>query len=218
MFLIKVELAIIAFLFLVVGLAISANYGCLWALPFWCVCVVMVLFFRHPKRSPPLTPWSVVAPIDGYVDAIFCAKSPLLDKEMTVVRLVRKHMGVMALYSPMQGQLIQTWYGEQYERVLDEYCVDEGHIYTAWLKNKENDDLLISFFRSKSLRYLEVQSQPGERVGQGREIGVSSIRYLDIFLPNNTKLKIKQGDCLRAGEHIIGNLIHKKDLGATKRT
>lgn len=218
MFLIKVELAIVAFLFLVAGLAVSANYGYVWALPFWCVCVLMVLFFRHPKRKPPLTPWSVVAPIDSYVDSIFCAKSPMLDKDMTVVRLVRKHMGIMALYSPMQGQLIQTWYGERYERVLKEDCKDEGHIYTAWLKNKENDDVLISFFRSKTVRYLDVQSQPGERVGQGREIGISSIRYLDIFLPNNTKLKIKKGDHLRAGEDIIGNLIHKKDLGAIKRT
>lgn len=222
MFLIKVELALIAFLFLVVGLAVSANYNYLWAMPFWAVCVLMVLFFRHPKRKPPLTPWSVVAPIDGYVESIFCVHSPLLGKDKTVVRLVRQHMGVMTLYSPMQGQLVQTWYGHQYERVLNDDCKDIGHIYSAWLRNKEDDDVLISFFRSKTTRYLEVKAQAGERVGQGREMGISSIRYLDVFLPNNIKLKVKQGDRLRAGVDVMGHLIHKKshkkELSAKKRT
>lgn len=189
-----------------------ANYGTWQALPFWIAVVLLVLYFRHPKRVPPVVPWSIVAPIDAVVEGLFCTQDPFLGKMVTVVRLRRRHFGVMALYSPTQGQMVQSWYGEQFARSNADGSADLGHIYTARLENQEHDNVLISFYRAKTLRYLQVQAQPGERIGQGRQIGISSIQFVDVSLPNNIKLEVKIGDILFAGQSPIGTLIHSNPL------
>lgn len=208
MYLIKAEIAIIAFLVFVAALAVNVSYGWLYGWPLLLVFVAIMVLFRHPKRVTPSSPLAVVAPADAVVETIFSAEDPFLKQNCVVVRMRRRHFGVMALYSPVQGRIQQAWYGEQHKRIAGNDTQDIGHIYTAWIHTDDKDDVLVSFYRARTLRYLQIKPQPGERIGQGRIMGLSSIRYIDIMLPEGVKLNVQSGDSLKAGEGVIGHFAH----------
>ena len=208
MYLVKAELAVIAFLILVMALAVKVGYGLLFSLPFWVMFVLWLIAFRNPKRAVPSSPLAVVSPIDATVAGVFYANDSFQEKSRIIIRLSRHYTGIMGLFSPTEGQVMQTWYGEQYKRAVPGSSTDQGHVYTAWIQTDEKDDVLISFFRAKTKRYLQVKPQPGERVGQGKTIGLSSAQYVDVLLPENAKVKVQKGDKLKAGESIIGMLVH----------
>lgn len=208
MYLIKAEIAIIAFLVFVAALAVKVSHGWAYGLPLLLVFIAIVVLFRHPKRTTPSSPLAVVAPIDAVVETVFSAQDPFLKQDCVVVRMRRRHLGVMGLYSPAQGRIQQAWYGEKYQRIAADETKDIGHIYTTWIHTDDKDDVLVSFYRARTLRYLQIRPQPGERIGQGRIMGLSSIRYIDIMLPKDVKLKVQSGDSLKAGEGVIGHFIH----------
>lgn len=209
MYFIKAEIAIAAFLVCVTALAVKVSYGLMWAAPLWIVFIILVVVFRHPKRRTPSSPLAIVAPVDAVVADVFESDESFTGQTRKVVRLRRQHLGVLALYSPIEGQVIQTWYGESYEAPKAADTGARGHIYTAWIRTDESDDMLISFYRARTIRYLQIRPQPGERVGQGKLIGLSSIQYIDILLPLDTDLKIETGTSIKAGEDILGLFIHR---------
>ena len=211
MYLIKAEIALIAFLVLVAALAMQVSYGWVYGLPLLLVFFFIVVLFRYPRRITPSCPLAVMAPIDAVVEIVFRAEDPFLKKDCVVVRMRRCYLGVMSLYSPAQGCVRQAWYGEKYQRIAvddTDHTDDIGHIYTTWIHTDDQDDVLVSFYRARTLRYLQIRPQPGERIGQGRIMGLSSIRYIDIMLPKDVKLKVKSGDNLKAGESVIGHFLH----------
>lgn len=209
-FLIRPELSVLAFLLAVGFVAVYFGYGVVPSLPLLLSVLALVIVFRNPPRHTPPNALAIVAPIDAVVERIFEVESNELQQTMLLIRLRRRHLGIMALYSPIQGQLHQSWYGDKYVRHDAKDCKDLGHVYTAQLKNNESDSVVLSFFRAKSPRYLQINPQPGERTGQGRAMGLSSIRYVDILVPCNSKLKIEEGDMVKAGESTMALLNHKK--------
>ena len=209
MYLIKSELTIVAFLIVVLALMVKVGYGVWASLPLWCALVVMLIVFRNPKRRPPPSPLAVVSPIDATVERIVHAKDPYQDKERIIIRLSRRYVGIMGLYGPTEGQVMQTWYGEQFKRPAAETGRDRGHIYTTWIQTDEKDDVLVSFYRCRTRRYLESWFQPGERVGQGKVVGLSSVQYVDVLLPVCSNIIVKAGDSIRAGESIMAKLVHR---------
>lgn len=209
MYLIKAEIAVVAFLVFIAALALKVSYGWIVGVPFLLVFVFIVIIFRQPKRSVVSSPRAIVAPIDSVVETVFSAKEPFLKTPCLVVRLRRRHLGIMGLYSPAQGQVQQAWYGENYQRIADQEAKDKGHINTFWIRTDEGDNLMMSFFRAATVRYLNINHQPGERIGQGRLIGLSSIRFVDILLPVDVNLKVSAGDTLVAGESLIGQFVHR---------
>ncbi len=209
MYLVKAEMVIIAFLVFVGALAVKVSHGWVYGLPLAVAFVLIVVIFRHPKRTTPSSPLAIVAPVDAVVETVFGAKNTFLDhQDCIVVRLRRRHFGVMGLYSPAQGQVQQAWYGEKYQRIAAEGSRDRGHINTLWIRSDDADDVLMSFYRARMVRYLQIHPQVGERIGQGRLIGLSSVAYLDILLPRDVKLKVQAGDALKAGEAVIGHFVH----------
>lgn len=204
MYLIKAEIAVIAFLVLIAALAVKVSYGWMFGLPLLLVFVLLVVIFRHPKRKIPTRANTILSPIDAVVETVFGADEPFLNSMCLVVRLRRRHFGVLGLYSPVQGQVQKSWYGEKYGRVVNEEARDIGHIYTTWIRTDDQEDVLMSFYRARTLRYLQMRPQTGERVGQGRVLGLSSIRYVDILVPKDVAIKVKAGDTVKAGESVLG--------------
>lgn len=204
MYLIKTEIAVFAFLVLIAALAVKVSYGWMFGLPLLLVFVLLVVIFRHPKREIPTRSNTILSPIDAVVETVFGANDPFLDSTHLVIRLRRRHFGVMALYSPVQGQVQKSWYGEKYERIASDESHDIGHIYTTWIRTDDQEDVLMSFYRARTLRYLQIRPQTGERVGQGRVLGLSSIRFVDILIPKDASLKVKAGDTIKAGESVLG--------------
>lgn len=209
-FLIRPELSILAFVLAVAIIVISTVYTVYQALPIAVVLLVLVLVFRNPRRTTAANALAIVAPIDCVVTKVTDIESKELEQAMILIRLKRRLFGIIALYSPIQAQIYKSWYGETYIRYDAKGCLDLGHIYTAHLKNNEHDSVLVSFFRASIPRYLQINSQPGERVGQGRAMGLSSIKYVDVLVPCSSKVQVKQGDVVKAGESTLAFLNHKK--------
>lgn len=214
MYLIKAQVTLLAFVLAFMAVVVKVSYGLTWALPLWLAVLLLVFFFRHPQRTAPSNPTAIVAPIDAKVMFSFTAEDPFLGENRKVLRLRRRHGGVFALYSPTEGQVLQTWYGEKYQRPLRHLGRDRGHILTAWVRTDEGDDMMISFYRALTLRYLQIRPQPGERIGQGKVIGLSTIQYIDILLPTDTHLNVTVGDSVTAGESVLGHFVHKSKKSA----
>ncbi|VAW72529.1 Phosphatidylserine decarboxylase [hydrothermal vent metagenome] len=181
------------------GLLISDAAGWLWSLPLWLLCLFILFIYRDPYRDIPSSPLAVVSPADGVVTQVEKVRDPYLDRDAIRVLIAMSHIGVYSTRSPVEGKVMEPPH-------------DGGadHPHGVWLKTDEDDDLIIVMHRGLLHNLPRCYVGIGERVGQGQRCGYIPMGgQVEIYLPCNSRMKVKAGSHVRAGSDVIAFLVHK---------
>lgn len=177
-----------------------------------------VLFFnRNPKRRPPEGKDLLLAPADGKVISTFKIKSlksvfgvncPAMDKQgrLAVIPINLSLLNVHVTRAPCEGRIVDVIHqrGKFLPAVLK----------SSLIKNQRN----IIIIKTRRLTLAVIQStgafarrvrcwyKPGTAVGHGQVIGRILLgSNTAVVVPlNKMKKIIKDGECVRAGESIVG--------------
>ena len=150
------------------------------SLPLIILALGLLYLFRDPQRSIPPTPLGVVAPVDGRVVAVREVSDPFLGRTAIKLSIRMNPLGPLILRSAIEGRVMQQWYLSQ---GLDPHL----------------------------LAGMDKEALSGDRIGQGRRYGLLlSFASVDVYLPANSRIDVRQGGTLRAGSDIIATLIHKE--------
>ena len=194
---------------IVAGVILQAVSGWKIALGAWLLVAFLMYFFRDPPRKIPPSPLALVAPVDGRVVSIRRGKGPYLERQVVAIKIKGNLTGAYTVRSPNEGKVQEQWFknppnttdlvSEQDRSVLQ---------FAQWVRTDEGDDVVVvlkpRFRVNKSRCYVH----SGERIGQGQRctfipFGVNA----ELFVPEKSQVKVKEGDTVLAGESVVAALV-----------
>ena len=168
--------------------------------------VIILQFFRNPKRIAKINDNTVVSPVDGKVVVIeeVFEKEYFKEKRLQVsvfmsplnVHITRHPVGGKVLYNKYHpGKYLVAWHPKASEENERTTVVVENHSYGKVLYRQ-----IAGALAKRIVNYAKEKAQ----VVQGSESGFIKFgSRVDLFLPLDTNIKVKLNQKVRGGETVI---------------
>jgi phosphatidylserine decarboxylase len=168
--------------------------------------VLVINFFRDPQRVIPQVPHAVLAPADGKI--IFAGptfEDRFLGKETLKISIFMSIFNVHVNRIPLSGEVEAIHYqkGTFFAASMDKASHDNEQNAVV-LRTPEGEKIVFVQIAGLIARRIDCWLQTGERVRQGERFGM--IRFgsrLDVFVPTDSRLAVRKGQRVKAGESIL---------------
>ncbi|GBE06479.1 MAG TPA: phosphatidylserine decarboxylase family protein [Nitrospirae bacterium] len=180
--------------------------------PPWMVAVPLVLtafmiyFFRDPDRVTTESRDLFYAPADGKVILIQeTEENELLNKRALEVSIFMDVFNVHVNRAPCAGTVkeVERYPGRFIAAFKHDASMVNEHI--TMLMETEHGDVVVRQVAGLLARRAVCRVKPGASLKQGQRYGIIKFSSrLDVFLPLNTRIKVKLNDKVKAGESILG--------------
>ena len=173
------------------------------------VFILILQFFRNPKRNTQIDDAHVVSPVDGKVVVIEEVQESeyFKDKRLQVsvfmspinVHVTRYPIGGKVLFSKYHpGKYLVAWHPKSSEK---------NERTTVVVENSKFDKVLYRQIAGFLARRIVNYAKKDQNVVQGNDAGFIKFgSRVDLFLPLGTKLDIKLNQKVRGGETVIAKL------------
>ncbi len=170
--------------------------------------VIVLQFFRNPKRNTLINDGQIIAPVDGKVVVIEEVFEPeyFKDKRLQVsifmsplnVHVTRYALSGTVKYSKYHpGKYLVAWHPK---------ASTENERTTIVLENKTFGQILYRQIAGALAKRIVNYATEGQEVVQGTDAGFIKFgSRVDLFLPLNTKIDVKIGDKVKGGEQIVAH-------------
>lgn len=195
-------------------LAFLTLIAALYGLP--CLTVLGILstlfvtcFFRDPERVAPHDPNQVVSPADGkIISAEQIPTSLYTDGPAVRVSIFMNVFNVHVNRIPVNGTVLKVIHktGKFYSADTDKAALQNECCATI-LQLENGRQMAFVQIAGLIARRIVCWLEPKDAVIQGRRFGL--IRFgsrVDVYLPADSRIAVKAGDRVRAGETVIGTL------------
>lgn len=201
---------------LVIAMSLAADYfivnnylrgACIFVA---IVLLVLVLqFFRNPKRNLNISEDHVVSPVDGKVVVIeeVFEKEFFNDKRLQV-SVFMSPINVHVTRYPVAGQVVFSKYHPgKFLVAWHPKSSEENERTTVVVKSKKFGDILHRQIAGALARRIVNYAKKGQQVAQGSDSGFIKFgSRVDVFLPIGTKLDVKLNDVVKGGSSILASL------------
>ena len=171
--------------------------------------ILILQFFRNPKRHTQHNDTHVISPVDGKVVVVEEVEEPeyFKDKRLQVsifmspinVHVTRYPVGGKVVFSKYHpGKYLVAWHPKSSE---------ENERTTVVVENQKIGKVLYRQIAGALARRIVNYAKKDMNVVQGSDAGFIKFgSRVDLFLPLDTKLKVKLDQKVRGGETIIAEL------------
>jgi len=169
--------------------------------------IIVLQFFRNPKRTTPINTEHIIAPVDGKVVVIeeVFEKEYFKDQRLMVsifmspinVHVTRYAMSGKVLFSKYHpGKYLVAWHPKASE---------ENERSTIVLENKTFGGILYRQIAGALARRIVNYAQEGQDVVQGTDAGFIKFgSRVDLYLPIGTKINVELDQMVKGGVDVIG--------------
>ena len=169
--------------------------------------IIVLQFFRNPKRTTPINAEHIIAPVDGKVVVIeeVFEKEYFKDQRLMVsifmspinVHVTRYAMSGKVLFSKYHpGKYLVAWHPKASE---------ENERSTIVLENKTFGGILYRQIAGALARRIVNYAQEGQEVVQGTDAGFIKFgSRVDLYLPIGTKINVELEQMVKGGVDVIG--------------
>ena len=173
------------------------------------IFILILQFFRNPKRNTQPDDAHVISPVDGKVVVIEEVQEPeyFKDKRLQVsvfmspinVHVTRYPIGGKVLFSKYHpGKYLVAWHPKSSEK---------NERTTVVVENSKFGKVLYRQIAGFLARRIVNYAKKDQNVVQGNDAGFIKFgSRVDLFLPLGTKLDIKLNQKVRGGETVIAKL------------
>ena len=168
--------------------------------------IIVLQFFRNPKRVAPLNEDALVAPVDGKVVVIEEVEEPeyFKGKRLQVsifmspinVHVTRYAMSGIIKYSKYHpGKYLVAWHPK---------ASTDNERTSVVINNKSFGDVLYRQIAGALAKRIVNYAKEGDKVVQGTDAGFIKFgSRVDLYLPLGTKLNVSIGDVVKGGIQVI---------------
>lgn len=169
--------------------------------------VFALFFFRNPRRNCSSSPGTACAPADGKVIKVCPAPSEMvrrgLPKQISIFMSV---FNVHVNRAALDGELTEYSYnkGRKISAFKDKASLENEQNLSVW--DGPQGRIALKQIAGLVARRIVFDHSPGDSVQRGDRIGL--IRYgsrVDVFLPDDATVLVREGDRVRAGESAIAD-------------
>jgi len=206
------KIIVIAFIFAIAGVLLADKFiELIWLAKTIQIILVVFLviilqFFRNPKRLAPAKDNQVIAPVDGKVVVIEEVEETeyFKDKRLQVsifmspinVHVTRYAINGVVKYSKYHpGKFLVAWHPKS---------STENERTTIVLENETFGEILYRQIAGALAKRIVNYAVEGDEVIQGTDAGFIKFgSRVDLFLPLGTELNVKLGDKVKGGLQVI---------------
>jgi phosphatidylserine decarboxylase len=168
--------------------------------------IIILQFFRNPKRNTTLNENHIIAPVDGKVVVIEEVEEPeyFKDRRLQVsifmspinVHVTRYAMSGAVKYSKYHpGKYLVAWHPK---------ASTENERTSIVLENSSFGEILYRQIAGALAKRIVNYAKKGDKIVQGTDAGFIKFgSRVDLFLPLDTKLTVKLGDVVKGGTQVI---------------
>lgn len=170
--------------------------------PLWLPVLLLMWSLREPYRTVPSAPLAIVSPVDGELVSVAEVTDPFLKRPALCYSIRMPWTGGYTLRSVIEGKIQEHWFGAS--------ATGTAYTHTIWIRTDEADDIVVAMQPGRWFGRIACYISTGERVGQGQRCGFIPLgtTRVDVFLPLSSNSEAQPGHKLKAGESILGRLIH----------
>lgn len=171
--------------------------------------LLVIQFFRNPKRKTEINNQNVVAPVDGKVVVIeeVYEKEYFKDKRLQVsifmspinVHVTRHPVGGIVKFSKYHpGKFLVAWHPKSSE---------ENERTTVVVENEVTGEILYRQIAGAMAKRIVNYAKEGEEVVQGSDSGFIKFgSRVDVFMPLGTPLNVELNQKVKGGISVIGKI------------
>jgi len=209
------KIILIATFILAIGIILLENLvliswlNKLLALVLLIIYILILQFFRNPKRNTILNDTTIVAPVDGKVVVIeeVFEKEYFKDKRIQI-SIFMSPLNVHVTRYPIGGNItFSKYHPGKYLVAWHPKSSKENERTTIVIENKVVGKLLYRQIAGAVARRIVNYAKINHQVTQGEDAGFIKFgSRVDLFLPLNTKINVRLNDKVRGGEQVIATL------------
>jgi len=200
-FIFIIPLAFLAAIFYSLGYISLAGF-------FECLFIFCIWFFRDPERAIPVEPNVIVSPADGKVVEIVKETDKLLPNDNYIrISIFLNVFNVHVNRIPITGKIEATRYNKGKFLNAADHKASLDNEQTAILVDNGTTRILVKQIAGLIARRIVCYAKEGDEYNLGDRFGL--IRFgsrTDIFVPDGTEIKVKEGDKVSGASSIIGYL------------
>jgi len=172
----------------------------------WLVLLPVILLallyflFRDPIREVPSVALGIISPADGTVVSVETTDKCVVQGEAYLLRIRVNGLGTYTARSPVEG------------KVMDLQSSVEGigpdcPLNALWVQTDEGENVVLQFHGYRFGLAPRSFIRFGERIGQGHRCAYLRLaQYADVYMPITSKILVKPGQQVVAGEDLIATL------------
>ncbi|MFO7673544.1 MAG: phosphatidylserine decarboxylase family protein [Lutibacter sp.] len=171
--------------------------------------VLILQFFRNPKRNTIINDTHIIAPVDGKVVVIEEVFEKEYFKEKRIqVSIFMSPINVHVTRYPIGGEVVYSKYHPgKYLVAWHPKASEDNERTTVVIANKTAGEILYRQVAGALARRIVNYAKPQMQVVQGSDAGFIKFgSRVDVFLPLNAVIKINLNDRVKGGEQIIATL------------
>lgn len=163
-------------------------------------------FFRNPERYPAsVEPGAVISSADGTVLKVEKVNDPRYGAPAQKVSIFMSPLNVHVNRSPVSGVVERVEYvpGKFFAANLDKASTDNERNLVV-IKSDEGHRIAFLQIAGFIARRIVCHVRAGDRLRVGQRYGM--IRFgsrMEIFLPENSQVRVKKGDAIQAGHTVV---------------
>lgn len=181
--------------------AIYLVFGAIWA--------VVIYFFRDPERTTPDEDSLVISPADGKVVLIKEVEEGIyLKSKATQISIFLSPLDVHVNRNPISGKLEYLKYHPgKYLMAWDENASIENERADFGVQHSSGTKLFFKQITGFLARRIVYHIKEGDNLVAGERFGMMKFgSRMDVIVPENVEVFVKEGDRTWAGESIIGKI------------
>ena len=208
------KIIFITLVFVVATSLLIDNLGVPWVsklvqITLLVVLVLILQFFRNPKRHTHQNDQHVIAPVDGKVVVIEEVEETEYFKEKRLqVSIFMSPINVHVTRYPISGSvLFSKYHPGKYLVAWHPKASTDNERTTIVVENKTYGKVLYRQIAGALARRIVNYANEGQTITQGTDAGFIKFgSRVDLFLPLDTKLKVKLNQKVKGGECIIAEV------------
>jgi len=171
--------------------------------------IIVLQFFRNPKRITSLNDHQIIAPVDGKVVVIEEVQESeyFKDKRLQIsifmspinVHVTRYAMSGIVKYSKYHpGKFLVAWHPKS---------STENERTTVVIENKTIGEILYRQIAGALAKRIVNYANEDDKVVQGADAGFIKFgSRVDLYLPLGTKVNVKLGDTVKGGVQVVAEI------------
>lgn len=168
--------------------------------------ILILQFFRNPKRNTPIDDNHIIAPVDGKVVVIEEVFEPEYFKDKRLqVSIFMSPINVHVTRYAANGKInFSKYHPGKYLVAWHPKASTENERTTVVIENRIFGEILYRQIAGALARRIVNYAQEGMQVVQGTDAGFIKFgSRVDLFLPLGTKIKVTLNQTVKGGETVV---------------
>ena len=170
--------------------------------------ILILQFFRNPKRVIPVNSNKVIAPADGKIVVLEeTVEHEFFEDKRIQVSIFMSPFNVHVNRYPISGEVKFTKYHPgKFLVAWHPKSSTENERTTIVVENEKTGPILLRQIAGAVAKRIVLYAKKGEKCSQGHDMGFIKFgSRVDLFLPLDAKINIKMNDIVKGGQTVIAS-------------